>query len=218
MLLKRSQKNELFDLIVESGLNPADFEILEQSIPQESTTLKYNESDYGYHFTVIENSISVCPGPLKMYQYYTARFSSFSMEHKHHFFTWLQQLKDEITTPDKWALMEQQFQQFKFNPELENIPHTHIEYEDIVEKLNIIENRLNDALNLGQDHKGQLHQLIEHQKEMAAKLNKRDWGLLFIGSLVSYFNNLILDSVITPDRISVLFEIVKDVFKGLLLN
>ncbi len=216
MWLKNSQKNHLFDIIVKSKLSPSLFVLVEKEMERYGyyTTISLRDNKK-YYFNIWEDSIVMCPGFHKLTESHDIQsFSGSSVI----FDTWISFLAEELSTPDKWELIEKQIQQLNFNPNFENLTFSHNEYIDLSGKLDLLKDKLIERLELDESNSRVLNQLLDHQKEMMKNLNKRDWMFLFIGGFFTYFQNLALNAIIHPDQIPALFSLIKLILKGYFLN
>lgn len=106
-VLLKKQKNQLFKIIEEAGLNPGSFEWTEERVEGDETDhvisqVSYGDSMYFYRFdlTMTRYLCKRCPGHqnttgLARFAGWSAVVSDFSQ--------WVKRLKAEIDVPDLWA-------------------------------------------------------------------------------------------------------------------
>jgi len=144
MQLLTSQKNELYDLIESSNINPSQFEF--QNIPsitrytEVATKLIYKNTNFYYIFDTGRNNYA------PHYCYYCPAKDQFSAEQypgswdlqKNYFQDWLNSLKHEISSEDKWGRLERELSKFSFNFTEDNDYFSAKEYEELSLKIEII--------------------------------------------------------------------------------
>jgi len=192
-----SQTNDLFRLIEERGLDPAEFEV---SIRDSETgsysgmpTIAHNHSDF--YFTVI-------PGPIPTSRYasvngYGYEFApgaeSFQengtvgdwVSIKSRFVRWLEILNREVKEPELWdAFKDTGIQQIVANSGLENSLFSHEEQLQLIGVLGKLEEQVQAGFELDDATRDYVSSEFEYLRDAVARLGKRDWAGYFISSLV----------------------------------
>jgi len=147
-VLLKKQKNELFRIIEQVGLEPGNFEWLEERGKGSHTNnliskLAYRNSSYFYRFDVTNTRYlcKKCPGLQKTTG--LAQFTGWSSVVAD-FARWAKQLKSELDAPDLWA-EAQKYQSIFSLPiegQIQYIPYSHAEAEQIASALMQVEEKV----------------------------------------------------------------------------
>jgi hypothetical protein len=132
---------------------------------------------------------------------------------KAYFYDWLNYLKREIAAPDKWALLIEgvNYLSGPFVNELSKFDHS--EYLDISNKIEQIKSNLT-SIPLLQQQSIAIENQLDRLLQLTEELNKFDWKNLFIGTIIS----VIIQLNVTQENAHLLYELIKKVFHGLLLQ
>lgn len=195
--LMKSQKDDIFTILVEFALEPTDFLWdIKSSVNKRDTnidTITHIESRYFYHFEVYQQSGGYAnfaifsPGEEKQVDY---QFTGSWEFQTIYFKQWLGYLKREISAPGFWdniysgTVLENSAISIK----TEETQFTEIEAKNIG---NILNNVIKEMRILGE--KGEINdkqlsygiQQIEYLKDQVIKMNKRQWLHTTIGVLVT---------------------------------
>lgn len=183
MKLLPSQKDQIYDSIIESGFSPSQFEFIDD---QESmiTMLIFKNTDYFFHFesspknreihictfspgeqTYIENQI---PGSWELQFQYVKK--------------WLTYLEREIGTSDKWKRLQDELIKENITYTDKEEKFTPQEYETLLNQILLLKDRLK-SLDLLPEQLSELNSKIDHVGTLANTLNKKDWIILFMASI-----------------------------------
>ncbi len=219
MKLLTSQKNDLFHFIEEAGLSPAQFEFTEVNsliTPKEiATQLSYKNTEFFFAFETNLNSHE------RHYSIYAPGESEFKKTEYpgswrlqvEIFKKWLNNLKREVRTEDKWARLESEIHSFDFKFGKDNDKFSAIEYEELCIKIDLIKSKSKD-IGLSEAQLAKLNEGMDFLKEKAKHLGKIEWKSLFVGIIVQYIIQLSLP----PATVSSFMNIIKTALKTFLLN
>lgn len=216
MKLLTSQKNELFQLIEETELSPAQFSFREfqDEIQEDVTTeLDYIGTDFFFLFQtrqITEHFCTYAPGET---EFQKSEYPGSWLHQMGCFKKWLNNLKREISLEDKWKRLESEIHHFDFNFDGDKEKFSAIEYEELCIKIDLIKNK-SQAIGLSQDQLLKLNEGMDFLKEKAKNLGKVEWKSLFVGIIVQYIIQLNLP----PEVVSNFMKIVKAALKTFLLN
>ena len=208
-----TQENELFDLIDSLKLNPKDFQFENK---KDGAKLIIDYRGFAFFFSIAESTQSRF-----IIKYFPDNYLSESelinsQDWKtliSHFKAWLAKVKGQVQVPDKWKLLSQAQSDFQFI-EVPLGDHFSVEeYNMVTTKIDIFKESLKE-INLTQEQYKSLSASIEELKESAKSISKKDWLLLFVGTIVTQSVAL----SITPENISSIWSIFKTVFTQYLLN
>lgn len=213
MELLKSQKNQLFEIIQQSGLSPMQFDFNYYETPKRgrdlATILRYIDSEFYYSFERIKETSDshyavFSPGRgIWEEEAYPGSWGN----QLTYFNDWLTNLKIEITTPDKWERLYSEVEAIELNFEDDRNFFTVPEYEEIKQRIKTIEGRLSE-ISLIPEQLEKIISKLDQVAEMAKTMNKFDWKSQFIGALVS----IIIQLSITPENAKAIWNIVKGTF------
>jgi hypothetical protein len=210
MKLLRSQKNELFLAIENSGLfRPSQFEILENH----GTEILFNDSSFHYDFLPNDDSrilVSYSPGESKLTE---VRFFDYWFKQSDNFKRWLKFLAREVSEPDLWSKLRENVQLASLSNSQNQSQFTISEYEDLKIKISNLEIQLKMLPFLAEEM-NKIEPQLSHIQTMAEKLSKFDWTNLFIGTIIS----IVIQLNVTPDNATILWNLIKSIFMGYFLN
>ena len=214
MKLLVSQKNDILDIIINERLNPNDFNFKVEllSIDEAITYLYYKETNYhftfryqvGYFYTTFspgENCLeeSSRSGGWKLFLTKVKR--------------WLQCLKREINTFDRWETFNQLRQvpfSFETNNNEERFSKDELRLLEL--KISTIKSRI-EKLELPIDTINQINNKLDSLNDKAEMMLKTDWKELFIGGIIGVIFNL----AITKETTEIIWDIIKQTFKQYIL-
>lgn len=214
MRLLLSQKNQLHEAIELEKLNPFQFTLTEnvenfeggnstEIVYKTNTEFKFRISPFMQYWQVDK-----CPGDdIYSSQKHFAGFDDVYLS----FEKWLKYLKEEITSTDKWTLVNQvvsSIDLFK-NEDIVNEKFSAHEFNILNEKMNQLQKGLSD-IGLTINEINVINQKLDNIYLLALDLGKFDWANLFIGTIVS----IIIQLGLTPENTSLLWKLVKEIFKG----
>jgi hypothetical protein len=215
MKLLKSQKNELYDLIVRHELSPAQFYIKEinniKRTVETRTIIRYNDSDFYFSFNT-ENTnqfISFSPG-LEIFKD-SQLFISWEGS-KYFVSEWLAALTREINEPDKWELLEKEMKQISATFDDSTDKFSASEYEDLKQRMNQLKEgiKANDLLS---EHFEILNAKIDHLTASALTMNKFDWKSQFVGTVI----NLSMYLAFSEEARTAFFGLIKLVMTPIIL-
>lgn len=223
MKLLPSQKNELFDKILQIGLDPAKFEfstipntvgdVYDSNFDPEGIKLSYIQSEFNFIFLML-NRGEYCvysPGKTRFtHSEYPGNWSGAL----NYFSQWLANLSREISSEDKWKRLEDEINKFnfKFNSE-ENDQFNVIEYEQVCVKIDLIKTNL-PALALPEDQLNRIEESLEYLKGRAKVLGKFDWKNLFLGTIVQFT----IQYSLPPEKVASFIAMIKHAFTQIFLR
>lgn len=214
MWLKKSQRNEIFDLITSTGLSPRDFEIIKTDSLFEQTKINFKNSKYYFTLTHDGHSdvIKQSPGDEKLIEEYTTRPD---WNHKKvKISDWLKRLKSELEQPDKWNnyyLISDEFN-WRFNDDKDNSKFSFAEIEEISNSINQVKNQVRE-LELTDEKLNIINDKLDYLLEKSKVLGKLDWKNLFVGTIIT----LIVQLSLPVDLSQQIWKIIGEAFKSFIL-
>jgi hypothetical protein len=189
MRLLKTQKNELFDLISQVGLLPTLFHFKEYIFAgDESYVTEINVEGTHYFFRLREDfghnfTLNYSPA-LDAVEREMKRLSGWN-EAITHFAWWLQSLKQEMETSDKWQEAFQVAQQATLGAdEIEDSRFTKEELTRIESAFADIRQQLTHHSSITEKELGAINSKLEYLLEEAKTRKKREWRMLFYGAFM----------------------------------
>jgi hypothetical protein len=212
MILLRSQKNTLFDLINSTNyFTPSNFEVEEYG---QNLNLYFPNTDY--HFAISESGITsrdfymrYSPAKDTVNEEYAINWSEMVLEFK----KWLTYLEREVSIEDKWARILAEASYLMTSVEESSNKFSHEEYLDITVKFNYIKANIR-SIPLQSQQIDAINSKLDHLLEMTTKLNKFDWQNLFVGIILS----IVIQLGVTQENAKLLYELIKQTFRGKFLQ
>jgi hypothetical protein len=217
--LLKTQRNEIFNLIKDIGLNPIDFEWKASKSKIEGgryliSVLFHKSTRYYYGFDVDAEGrhwFEYSPGknvttqPLS----HTTSWTTVIDNVKY----WLRRLKQEVEEPDLWAIMGQERQLVETTNRFDsdNSQFTKEEQGRIAGNLNEIKQYLLRIENLSQVQKELLEGQYAYLIDASTRLGKKD----FLNILVGILLNQILTCGIVPEKAGELLRFAGQIFHWL---
>jgi hypothetical protein len=219
MRLLKSQKNQLFDIIEEKGLSPAQFkfeEIVDDSgfILVKKTHLQYDESEFYFIFDLDKrfNSRLVQYSPAETIIETETSCENWN-EQLYYFRKWLTNIIREISIEDKWERLQSELQNVNLSYEDSTDKFTAQEYEVLKGQIEALKSRISE-LELSSEQIHHINTKLDHLTEYAKTLNKTDWKSLFIGTVVNTTMTLGLEQ----DTAVQIWEAIKEIFQTYFLT
>lgn len=218
MELLRIQKNKLFDLIVDAGLSPLQFEIIEPTRDKAETKISYKGSNYSYIFFHIstewggtQNHAIFSPSEKTIksepfsYSDWDAQIPVFQL--------WLVYLMREISQPDKWSELLKSSEQVRWDSQDgENSQFSFQEVEGIYASVNQAKAKI-AQLELSQPQLRRIEAKLDYIADKAKSLGRIDWKNLMMGTLIT----LVVELALKPETTNALWAIFKEAFQRIIL-
>lgn len=210
--LLKSQANQLFEAIKESGLEPTDFDWeyrLGHAYMQPAPTLVHKSSGYYFNFDNLTDFHSKwSPGEQ------TRVDSSYSNNWEHQlgwFEDWLTYVQKETESPDLWSAVSKEAEVLETaaSSDTSNEPFTAAEKTYIVQGVNEIKQYLLTAHKLDPELvESRLNYLIESSE----RVGRKDW----INLLVSVMVGIVISASLPPEATRELFRFVGTVLRQII--
>jgi len=186
--LLRSQKNRVFKILREEGLEPADFKWTECQLGGsiDVSRLDYRDGVYYFQFTWYELNSWCLASP--------GRYRALEYEHPNDweeqetcFRNWARHLKREFEAPDIWAQMEKYKVAFSATlPEkLLNEPISAYEAEGINERVSILADKMEEQFGLPPEQIEFVRSKLGYLAEAAKRQRSADWVYTSLGVAVA---------------------------------
>ena len=215
-VLLKKQKNELFRIIEEVGLEPSDFEWLEERVKGPQTDyviskLAYTGSSYFYRFdvTITRYICKKCPGLQRATGF--AKFTGWSSVVAD-FAHWAKRLKSEIDAPDLWAEAQKYQSVFSLPIEgqIQDVPFSCAEAEQIASALKQVERKIAEEFKPTEEQLELIHLKVSYLESGAKKgLTRADWLHILIGVMTSMAVALAL----SPEQAHRLLDFYKEALR-----
>lgn len=219
MRLLVSQKNTLYDLIEKKGLSPSQFYFEDNTTAfysQHDTILRYKQTEFFFcfgsnHDSYNSESLISAYSPA-ISSFFTKRYPDSWSWQQTHFLEWLDYLKREIDSPNKWERLENELKNLHLNSEDEINKFSVHEYEELKVKLLVLKDSIK-TIEFLPEQLNAINQKLDHLTEVAKDLSKFDWKSLFIGTIV----NIVTQLGVTPANATLLWNTIKKVFSNYFL-
>lgn len=112
---------------------------------------------------------------------------------------WLDDLKRDLETPDPWAelLRKGEMLEGSADEAVENTPFTPEEQAEIVKLLREIKKYSKKTYSLSEESLLTLEKRLDYLEEAASRVGRKDWVLLFLGTLFT----LVVTTVLPPEAV-----------------
>jgi hypothetical protein len=198
-----SHQKKMFDLIVQKGLNPTDFEVLLKTafIQHKATNFKFHVSRGPRDRSVI----TLSPG-YGMYSH-TKNFIDWDDTFQE-FAMWLEFLKSELEVPDVWGQLKD------IKPIVQSFnniddPFSETEEKITASKIEEIKSKI-DKLEIPAKDIKEIKEKLDETLSLVKKLTKNQWLNYFNGTMMSYLVSKALDSGILQQ----IWEIIQSAFQS----
>ncbi|UCG59703.1 MAG: hypothetical protein JSU70_09330 [Phycisphaerales bacterium] len=194
--LLRSQKNRVFEILREEGLEPADFKWVKVNSGGTIivSKLDYRDGTYYFQFSWYElNSWCVAaPGKYRAMEYEHPRNWS---EHEVCFRNWTRYLKREINAPDLWTDIEKYRLLFSstLSQQLVNEPISACEADKIREVLSSLAEKIEAKFELSYEQREFVRDKLDYLAEAARRQRCTDWTYSVLGVAVTIVTVLNLE-------------------------
>jgi|GEM_PF-6909964 len=187
--LKKTQKNELYDIIKTNGMNPILFNCedkLFSSMQEDSYTKISYIPEKEYYCNTHSNgneyyTMTYVPGIDIIKEEKTV--SSWFIV-KMNFIYWITALKEEINAPDKWETVKEIREQF-ISDEAGNTPYTEEEIGELKLLVNRFKQEIKEKTSITPEDFARLESKIDHVMTKVNKLGRIDWKNLLIGTIIN---------------------------------
>jgi len=190
--LEKWKSNQVFEAVEAAGLNPTEFDWDDST---DDICLRHRWSEAYFFFIG-------APGR------YIARYAAgderavdvqkFSWEAlMSSVGLWLSYIKRDVETPDLWAELQRETELLgdAWRDAVENAPFTPNERADVARQLQELRRYVQDAYSLSERQLSDLDSKIDFLVDAAARLGRKDWLVVFIGTMAGF----VLVAVLPPD-------------------
>jgi hypothetical protein len=194
MALMRWQKNEVFGVIQDAGLDPREF-----AWEEDDGLLRHKPTGYWFRFeTTREGSPAHSPGVNERIEPHYPGLWSAQVQTVPE---WLRALRREITEPDLWGELEREQKAVAELQPVENTPFTPEERERIARQLGEVKEYVRKTHELSSNQFRELESRIDYLIEAADRLPRVDWRNALVGVLLSTVVEAILPGNVVRDVI-----------------
>jgi hypothetical protein len=208
MPLGKLTRNQFYETIVESGLDPVQCNYEETDTKTDGTDSAVITHSSGSKFVMTEKrpfsifgrkvtspraliTAEVVDGSDETYRTYWALDSVLPLLRD-----WATQVKQIIEVPDYWADMKHsgEFITDIQEGDPENTPFTQNEQDEIAAQLQGIKKSLSGRFELSSEQMERIEEKLNEATEASKRMGRKDWLLLFSGTIF----NLIVTDIVTP--------------------
>jgi hypothetical protein len=208
----RTQRNGLFERVVERGLQPAEFKLEDVS---DVTYVRHLST--GSFFSMESNDGLLYYGRSKIGQYGTYPYGNFYRNGLLHAFDqWVYNVKLEAETPDMWEELRQtrEIVVGTHREDYENTRFTPDEQAQISGQLREIKESLRKTYSLPDEQLALIEARLDEAEEASRRLDRKDWWILFLGLILP----LLVSGFVTPDIVHhiivMTFQTLGQLFSG----
>jgi len=215
--LLKTQKNEVFKILREAGLEPANFSWAEyektvyltgsrskKTVPR----LNYLDGDYYFQFEMFDDKYhcEFSPSHEQKVQYGT--LLSWATQ-KVIVETWAEFLKKEIEAPDLWQEIEKYRAALPLvaDEQLVNEPIPAYEVEEIAEKMQLLADKIEEQFELDEEQNQFVRTKLNYLTDAAKRQPRRDWENILISVFIGIAFQLALD----PTKAQQFWQLVKGI-------
>jgi hypothetical protein len=220
MLLMKSQKNDVFELIQKSELDPFNFEWTTDSFRDESLAqyitvdkIVYKNSDYFFIFGFVGNEhyAFFSPGDTTMIQ---EAYTGTWMIQKQWFRNWLIYLKREIHSPDLWQELSRYelSKGDRISDETTNAPFTVYQAEQIIDGINKLRFHIEEQFSLNEYENKLVNDKLDYLIDAAKRQGRMDWIHTAIGVTFTLAASLNM----SPDQANTIWSFIKNAVSGVI--
>lgn len=217
LILLKSQKNEILELIKEVGLDPFNFEwsVVSSSMTHELqvSRIDYVVSGFFYTFDIHKGNHYAIYSPGK--EMLLGKQYPGSWEYQRQYVrNWLSYLRREIDQPNLWAeiLKYQLPPGSELGPDISNEPFAAYQVEKILSGLNQVRAYLEEQGLASEEQKRFVNERLNYLADAAKRQGRKDWIYTCIGVLVTIATALAL----APEQAKTLWYLIRDAIAGII--
>ena len=188
--LLQSQKNEIFDFLVQHGFNPGDFAVTDWA---DKTNILYLKDKRFYCAIAVTNNhyhneVAVAPGTKTLNQSFHPRTGQWD-DYRPIIQQWAENLKKETSTIDKWTELSDKSSSvisFTFSGKEQ---FTEAEKITVKERLRELRGRIKE-LPIDKSKLESIDKKLDDLTNKVDKLNKTNWFELFVGAIIGQILSL----------------------------
>jgi hypothetical protein len=213
--LSKTQKNEIFNILQDAGLEPSDFSWLEEEgeyLDIVVSKLVYRDEEFYFKFDLNEEgeneplSCAFSPGINMLSESYAVESW---IEQKRFVENWANILRNEIFAPDMWQELEKYKDTFSLAPS-EKIIDDQIPYyevEQITEALHLLAKKIEEQFKLTSEQNEFVRSRIDYLVDAVKRQGRFTWVHTCIGILMG----IALKLALPPEDASLLWQLAKSV-------
>lgn len=206
MRLLLSQRNEIFRLIQQAGMDTREFEWTAPD-PRGIERIQHGSSGYAFAFSATElgQYIDYSPGPIDVRVHEEIIHWSQVPDHVR---IWLQSLKRELDEPDLWAELEREKELLGGGDgeQVENTAFTLAEQQQIAAQLSEAQDYVRQTQELSPEQMHALEARIDYLIDAAARLPRLDWRNALVGTLIAYTLEVAVPPEVVRDLLGMIFR------------
>jgi hypothetical protein len=198
MGLRRTQRNELFGAIEESGMEPSafqikndgDFMILSHQPTGSEFSIESSGGDLYLRSTVEGSAENDYDRQSMAWEDLLALFSQ-----------WAEEVKVEADAPDLWDEVLRGTEFFGNAPrqDIRNTPFTVAERNQIASQLREIKDYVKESCTLTAKQTARMEEAFDEAGKASERIGRKDWILLFGGTLLSLVTSTILPAHVVEE-------------------
>lgn len=225
MLLLKTQKNDVFNIIKNHGLDPLNFrwEKTKSNLSKGFVScLWYKDAPYYFEFDMLIMLIGdkhevryrarYCPGeekePVKVQTCYNWEAVSYNVK------KWLMSLQKEIEGPDLWEQVSKYAPKelVTLQDERGNEPFSDPELKSIRVSIDNLKIKIEQNFSLNPEQMDYVKERLDYIADKAEKFGRHDWLLFFLGCIFTIASYL----TFPKEQAGLLWKLVKECFTGIL--
>jgi hypothetical protein len=207
--LLRSQRNRVFELLQEAGLEPAEFSWAKEEIAGGIVVSRLNYRDGAHYFQFSSHELNAwcvaCPGRYRSLDY---EYPKDWNEQQGVFRSWAACLKREIEVPDPWGALAKYQAVLGMEPpdNVVNEPISACEADEIRRVLVRLGERIGQELKLDGEAVALVRGKFAYLAEAARRQKSRDWVYMALGVCATLAMSLSLSA----DGAAALWDLVQN--------
>src|SRR5688572_29043812 len=212
MELLRSQKNELFRMIEEHGLDPSDFDYTEHTsfLGHFSTVIRFKpEIDFHFDIQGVDINVFTCK-PWENQAYFEGRVKDWS-DLVYQFRIWLESVISEHNEDDLWSEIKTANLDFGTNPKDTKSKFSEEEKNQIHARIDQLKSEISN-LGITSEQLKIIETKLDTLREKMDDLSQFDWKSLAIGTVINIATSILLP----PDQGKAFLSLVSQIFRNLL--
>lgn len=213
--LLASQKNTIFEMVKQHGLDPFNFKWVEEQSVHKSNNglivsrLEYKNSPYFFQFDFVKGQHYqfFSPGSDVLTKSDFGGSWDFAVSYTN---KWLENLSRELNAPDLWGEISKY--NFQYEDQIDNTPFSIEQFNRIQNGLDEIRKYLIENYGDSEERSKIINSKLDYLMDSAKRQGKQDWLNTLIGVVATIAAALTL----SPERAATLWALVKTAVLGII--
>ncbi len=212
-ILLRSQRNRVYEILREAGLEPSEFAWSKEKIAGVLLVSRLNHKDGTYYFQFSSHEVNswclACPGRFRWVEY---EYPKNWEEQEDVFRRWVSSLKRELEAPDPWEELEHFTASLGVNlgEPGANEPIPAVEADQIGAQMARLGDRIVADFQLGEQEAAAVRSRLDYLAAAARRQRSRDWVHMVIGACAT----MAIACGLPREKMGKLWELIRGQLNG----